>query len=150
MLPVQRHSSNGYNPITYLLIPKKQKMENVKSNRKMNFFTAEEKAILEPYINGSEKFTQKISRELGQKFGRAPINVYQYVYRHLKNRGKATKKQRFNLQKVKVDKTITRDKSVKSNTPMFKHGEFVIPVSSWEVRNNNGATSLVLKFDKSI
>lgn len=125
-------------------------MEKVKTKMSIKHFSDSEKAILEPYTNGSQKITFAKCVELSSTLGREAINIYQYVYRQLKKADKSIKKQRFNLQKVKVNKTITHDKSVKGNTPLFKHGEFVIPVSSWEVRSNNGNTSLVLKFDKSI
>jgi len=125
-------------------------MENVKKARTIRFFSKEELSILEPFINGTEKFTVKVCDELANRFSRNSQSVYQFVYRKRKMMNKPAKKQRFNLSKVKTDKTVARDKSVTTNTPMFKHGEFIIPVSSWEVRNNNGATSLVLKFEKSI
>ena len=123
-------------------------MENVKKTIK--FFTKEELSILMPYVNGTEKFTVKVCDELAAKFGRNSQAVYQFVYRKRKAINQPAKKQKLNLSKVKTDKTVSRDKSVNNNTPMFKQGEFIIPVSSWEVRNTNGATSLVLKFDKSI
>jgi hypothetical protein len=91
----------------------------------------------------------KACNELSAQIGRSYKNIYQYIYRNKKAVGKS-KKVRVNSAKVNTDKTVTRDKSVNNNTPMFKQGEFIIPVSSWEVRNNNGTTSLVLKFDKSI
>jgi hypothetical protein len=125
-------------------------MENVKKVRTLRFFTKEELSILEPFVNGTEKLTFKMCHELAARFNRNAQSVYQYVHRKRKAANKPAKKQRFNLSKVKTDKTVARDKSVTTSTPMFKHGEFIIPVSSWEVRNNNGATSLVLKFEKSI
>jgi hypothetical protein len=126
-------------------------MENVRTTKSIKHFSNSEKAMLEPYINGSQKITFAKCEEISKITGREAVNIYQFVYRESKKvkngTGKAKAKKRFNLEKVK---TITRDKSVTTNTPTFKQGEFIIPVNSWEVRNNNGTTSLVLKFDKSI
>jgi hypothetical protein len=125
-------------------------MEAVKTVKPFKLFTKEEKAILSQYINGSKKITMNECALLGEQIGREPINVYQFIYRQRKLAAIAKESKKANSVKVSNDKTTTRDKSVKGNTPMFKQGEFIIPVSSWEVRTNNGTTSLVLKFDKSI
>lgn len=125
-------------------------MENVQNSvKKLRFFTKEEIQILTPYITGKEKISMIICDQLAKKFNRKPYDVYQYVYRKKKaNKNNIIKD--VTPKKTVADKTTTRDKSVVNNTPMFKHGEFIIPVSSWEVRNTNGTTSLVLKFEKSI
>lgn len=127
-------------------------MENVKKSKPMKFFNPEEIQILTPYITGEKEFNTQTAITLGKQFGRSRSSVYQYVHAKKKSyvKGDVVKQRKPYTRKAVVDKTVTRDKSVVNNTPMFKHGEFIIPVSSWEVRNSNGTTSLVLKFEKSI
>lgn len=126
-------------------------MENVQTSvKKLRFFTKEEIQTLTPYITGKEKISMVICETLAKKFNRKPYDVYQYVYRKKKKADKNNTVKDVAPKKAVADKTVTRDKSVVNSTPMFKHGEFIIPVSSWEVRNTNGSTSLVLKFEKSI
>lgn len=122
-------------------------MENVKKVKSFKMFTKEELSILTPYIKGQEKFTTKVCDVLSQQLGRSYSSLYQYVYRK-RNQNKTSKSTE--AKKTTVDNTVKREKVTANNTPMFKHGEFIIPVSSWEVRNTNGTTSLVLKFEKSI
>lgn len=122
-------------------------MENVKKVKSFRMFTKEELSILTPYIKGQEKFTTKVCDVLSQQLNRSSSSLYQYVYRK-RNEYKGSKPTA--TKKTTVDNTVKREKVTANSTPMFKHGEFIIPVSSWEVRNTNGSTSLVLKFDKSI
>ena len=122
-------------------------MENVKKVKSFKMFTKEELSILTPYIKGQEKFTAKVCDVLSQQLNRSCSSLYQYVYRK-RNQHKVSKSTE--AKKTTVDNTIKREKVTANNAPMFKHGEFIIPVSSWEVRNTNGTTSLVLKFEKSI
>ena len=61
-------------------------MENVKKARTIRFFSKEELSILEPFINGTEKFTVKVCDELANRFSRNSQSVYQFVYRKRKNR----------------------------------------------------------------
>lgn len=124
-------------------------MEALKTKKSIKHFTKKERAILLPYVTGLKKITIKDCKEIGSRIGRDSFNVYQYVYRQKKALLKQTNTEP-NSIKVSNDKTTTRDKSVNINTPVLKQGEFIIPVSSWEVRTKNGNTSLVLKFDKSI
>lgn len=126
-----------------------ENLNNPSISKKPFMFTKEEKAILKPYVTGEKEINKQVCDELSVQIGRSFKNIYQYIYRNKRAIGKS-KKVRANSVKVKTDKAITRDKSVKGDTPMFKQGEFIIPVSSWEVRSNNGNTTLVLKFDKSI
>jgi hypothetical protein len=126
-----------------------ENLNNPSISKKPFMFTKEEKAILKPYVTGEKEINKQVCDELSVQIGRSFKNIYQYIYRNKRAVGKS-KKVKANSVKVKADKTVTRDKSLANNTPMFKQGEFIIPVSSWEVRNNNGTTSLVLKFDKSI
>jgi hypothetical protein len=132
----------------FIKTQKSKNMEKIVKARPIKFFTKEEVAILKPYITGGQKFTLPVCNTIAEELSRTPSSVYQYVYRKrsLSKANKAVAE----VKKSTVDTTATRDKSVNNNTPVFKHGEFIIPVSSWEVRTNNGTTSLVLKFDKSI
>lgn len=110
-------------------------------------FNNEEIAKLMPYINSTLRFNPQIAKAVAAELSRTTYSVYQYVRRQ-----KATYKQlgrvkRNYSKRTKADNTVTSDKSVVNNLNNFKHGEFIIPVKSFELRNENGVTNLVLKFN---
>ena len=122
----------------------------VNLQKPQKFFVNEEIAKLMPYINGSLKFDYTVAKTIAAELSRTTNSVYQYVRKqkkNYKNMGRVTRKY---TKRVKADSTKSVDKSVVNNQGVFKHGEFIIPISSFELRTDNGATSLVLKFEKSI
>lgn len=114
------------------------------------FFTNEEISKLMPYINGSLKFDYTVAKTLGAELSRTTNSVYQYVRKQKKNYKSLGRVTRKYTKRNKVDSTKSIDKSVVNNQGSFKHGEFIIPINSFELRSDNGVTSLVLKFEKSI
>lgn len=122
----------------------------VNQQKPQKFFINEEIAKLMPYINGSLKFDYTVAKTIAAELSRTTNSVYQYVRKqkkNYKNMGRVTRKY---TKRVKADLTKSVDKSVVNNQGALKHGEFIIPISSFELRTDNGATSLVLKFEKSI
>lgn len=122
----------------------------VNQQKPQKFFVNEEIAKLMPYINGSLKFDYNVAKTVAAELSRTTNSVYQYVRKqkkNYKNMGRVTRKY---TKRTRVDSTKSVDKSIVNNQGVFKHGEFIIPISSFELRTDNGATSLVLKFEKSI
>lgn len=122
----------------------------VNQQKPQKFFVNEEIAKLMPYINGSLKFDYNVAKTIAAELSRTTNSVYQYVRKqkkNYKNMGRVTRKY---TKRTRVDSTKSVDKSIVNNQGVFKHGEFIIPISSFELRTDNGATSLVLKFEKSI
>lgn len=122
----------------------------VNQQKPQKFFVNEEISKLMPYINGSLKFDYNVAKGLAAELSRTTNSVYQYVRKQKKNyksMGRVTRKY---TKRVKADSTKSVDKSVVNNQGVLKHGEFIIPISSFELRSDKGVTSLVLKFEKSI
>lgn len=119
----------------------------VSKKKPQKFFSNEEISKLMPYINGSLKFDYSVAKDLAIDMLRSTGSVYQYVRkqrRNYKQLGRVTRNY------SKRTNTISADKSVVKSSNILKHGEFIIPISSFELRSNDGTTSLVLKFEKSI
>jgi len=122
----------------------------VNQQKPQKFFVNEEISKLMPYIDGTLKFDYNVAKTLATELSRTTNSVYQYVRKqkkNYKNMGRVTRKY---TKRVKVDATKSVDKSIVNNQGVLKHGEFIIPVSSFELRTDKGVTSLVLKFEKSI
>jgi hypothetical protein len=122
----------------------------VNQQKPQKFFVNEEISKLMPYINGSLKFDYNVAKTLATELSRTTNSVYQYVRKqkkNYKNMGRVTRKY---TKRVKADSTKSVDKSVVNNQGVLKHGEFIIPINSFELRSDKGVTSLVLKFEKSI
>ena len=122
----------------------------VTNKKPQKFFINEEISKLMPYIDGTFKFDYNVAKTLATELSRTTNSVYQYVRKQKKNfksMGRVTRKY---TKRVKVDATKSVDKSIVNNQGVLKHGEFIIPVSSFELRTDKGVTSLVLKFEKSI
>lgn len=122
----------------------------VNQQKPQKFFVNEEIAKLMPYINGTLKFDYTVAKTLATELSRTTNSVYQYVRKqkkNYKNMGRVTRKY---TKRTKVDSTKSVDKSIVNNQGVLKHGEFIIPINSFELRSDKGVTSLVLKFEKSI
>ena len=122
----------------------------VNQQKPQKFFVNEEISKLMPYIDGTLKFDYSVAKTLATELSRTTNSVYQYVRKQKKNyrnMGRVTRKY---TKRVKVDATKSVDKSIVNNQGVLKHGEFIIPVSSFELRTDKGVTSLVLKFEKTI
>jgi len=122
----------------------------VNQQKPQKFFVNEEISKLMPYIDGTLKFDYTVAKTLATELSRTTNSVYQYVRKqkkNYKNMGRVTRKY---TKRVKVDATKSVDKSIVNNQGVLKHGEFIIPINSFELRSDKGVTSLVLKFEKSI
>lgn len=122
----------------------------VNQQKPQKFFVNEEISKLMPYINGSLKFDYNVAKGLAAELSRTTNSVYQYVRKQKKNYKSIGRVTRKYTKRVKADSTKSVDKSVVNNQGVLKHGEFIIPISSFELRSDKGVTSLVLKFEKSI
>jgi hypothetical protein len=112
------------------------------------FFTNEEISKLMPYINGNLRFDYNVAKELAAQLSRTTNSVHKYVRNQkviYKDLGRV---KRIYTKKVSNDVKVTTDKSVVNTTNIIKHGEFIIPINSFELRSDKGVTSLVLKFKK--
>ena len=122
----------------------------VTNKKPQKFFINEEISKLMPYIDGTFKFDYNVAKTLATELSRTTNSVYQYVRKQKKNFKSIGRVTRKYTKRVKADSTKSVDKSVVNNQGMLKHGEFIIPVSSFELRSDKGVTSLVLKFENSI
>jgi hypothetical protein len=109
-------------------------------------FTNEEISKLMPYINGNLKFDYTVAKGLAAELSRTTNSVHKYV-RNQKSVYKELGRVKRSYTK-KVNNNVTTDKSVVNTNNIIKHGEFIIPISSFELRTDKGTTSLVLKFNK--
>lgn len=105
---------------------------------KIKFYTEEEMNFLLPAIEGKveldEKFLNKASKMLKRPAG--VIRSYIYCKRY------SIKKKNENNNKNGNDPIITKSS--------FRQGEFVIPISNWEIKTSNGVTQLIFKFGKNV
>lgn len=97
-------------------------------------FSAEEKSIMNKWVS-YPKGTKLPSDEVEtfcKSYNRKPIAVYQY------------------LQRQRASKNFTKTSSniIKPTQDLstLRRNEFVIPVTNWELRSENGVTNLILKF----
>jgi hypothetical protein len=119
----------------------------ITNKKPANSFTNEEIAKLMPYINGTLRFNPQIAKVIATELSKTTYSVYQYV-RKQKSAFKQLGRVKRNYNKrTKTDKSVVADKSVVKTFNTLKHGEFIIPVKSFEIRNDNGVTNLVLKFN---
>lgn len=111
-------------------------MKNKKS--KVRFYTEAEYQVLLPAIEGKQKLTAEFLAAVSKKINRSEFSVRQYIY-----------EKRSKLGYTKKNFPIV-DNSKQTSSSSFRQGEFVIPITNWEVRTINGAPNLVLKFGKSL
>lgn len=112
------------------------------------FFTNEEISKLMPYISGKNRFNPSVAKELAAELSRSTHSVYQYVRKQKAIYRELGRVKRRYSKRVNSDVKTSTDKSVVNTTNIIKHGEFIIPINSFELRSDNGVTSLVLKFNK--
>ena len=122
----------------------------VNQQKPQKFFVNEEISKLMPYIDGTLKFDYNVAKILSTELSRTTNSVYQYVRKQKKNFKSIGRVTRKYTKRVKTDSTKSVDKSIVNNQGVLKHGEFIIPINSFELRSDKGVTSLVLKFEKSI
>lgn len=119
------------------------------SNKKPNkIFTNEEISTLMPYINGNMKFDYSVAKLLAKDLSKTTNSVHKYVRNQKAIYKELGRVKRRYTKRTNNDVKTTTDKSVVNTTSIVKHGEFIIPINSFELRSDNGITSLVLKFDK--
>jgi hypothetical protein len=121
----------------------------VTNTKASKFFDNEEISKLMPYITGELRFNPQVAKQLATEMSRTTYSVYTYVRKqktNYKQLGRVTRKYK---KRVKTDLTKSVDKLTVNKDTLVKYGEFIIPINSFELRTDNGSTSLVLKFEKS-
>jgi hypothetical protein len=121
----------------------------VTKTKPSKFFNNEEISKLMPYISGELRFNPQVAKQLATEMSRSTYSVYTYVRKqktNYKQLGRVTRKYK---KRVKTDLTKSVDKLTVNKDTLVKYGEFIIPINSFELRTDNGSTSLVLKFEKS-
>jgi hypothetical protein len=121
----------------------------VTNTKPSKFFSNEEISKLMPYISGELRFNPQVAKQLATEMSRTTYSVYTYVRKqktNYKQLGRVTRKYK---KRVKTDLTKSVDKLTVNKDTLVKYGEFIIPINSFELRTDNGSTSLVLKFEKS-
>lgn len=101
----------------------------------LRLFSQDEKDFLSSLVSlpAKARFPQDVVESFCKKFKRKPVAVYQYVQRERK---------RLNT----IEKSVTTAVSPTKDLTTLRRNEFVIPVTNWELRTENGNTSLILKF----
>ena len=102
----------------------------MKTKQKRVRYSEAELKVLNLAVQNHQTSATDLAKEISKKFDRPHTSIYAYILKERKKLGFGNRKS-----------------SVKS--PSFKQGEFIIPVNNWEVRNDNGNTMLVLKFNKT-
>jgi len=120
----------------------------VTNKKPEKFFSNEEISKLMPYISGNVKFDYNVAKELAAQLSRTTNSVHKYVRNQKSIYKELGRVKRRYTKRVNNDVKVTTDKSVVNTTNIIKHGEFIIPISSFELRTDKGITSLVLKFSK--
>jgi hypothetical protein len=105
----------------------------------VRFFSAEEKVYLDKFVAvpKRKKFPKELVQEFCTKFNRDVRSIYQYTNRFRNNKI------------VNVDKASAKTEKtspVLTDFTAIKRNEFIIPVTNWELRTENGQTNLILKF----
>jgi hypothetical protein len=121
----------------------------VTKTKPSKFFNNEEISKLMPYITGELRFNPQVAKQLATEMSRTTYSVYTYVRKqktNYKQLGRVTRKYK---KRVKTDLMKSVDKLTVNKDTLVKYGEFIIPINSFELRTDNGSTSLVLKFEKS-
>lgn len=96
----------------------------------IKFYSRKELAALKPFITKKAKLTKESLDAFCSEFGRKPSAVRAIVFYKRKTSGLSVKR------------------VSKPTTAKVTKNEFVIPISKWEIRNDNGTNSLVLHFSK--
>ena len=120
----------------------------VTNKKPEKFFSNEEISKLMPYISGNVKFDYNVAKELAAQLSRTTNSVHKYVRNQKSIYKELGRVKRRYTKRVNNDVKVTTDKSVVNTNNIIKHGEFIIPINSFELRNDKGVTSLVLKFKK--
>lgn len=95
----------------------------------IRFYSEADHNYLLPAIEGKVKLSQEFVEKAAKKLKRTPASIRQYVYN-------------------RRDKTGGEDPTI--NRSSFKQGEFIIPISKWEIKTRNGVTQLIFKFGKNV
>jgi len=104
------------------------------------FFTEEEKEFLKRFLETpkGQSHPPALVKEFCKKFDRDLRSIIQYTTRYRRNNAVATE----SVAPVKREKV----KPVMTDFTAIKRNEFIIPVTNWELRTENGQTNLILKF----
>lgn len=110
------------------------------AKRKVRFYSKEEVKELASFIKSGETPTEKNLEAFCKKYNRSfgSVQVYIYTKRKAKKQRKLMVKQ---TPKVSLKPTI-KDKT----TVNLSKGEFKIPITNWNVSNENGQFYFVVKF----
>jgi hypothetical protein len=100
----------------------------------LKFYTQEELTELQPFAEGKLSPSAKNLAAFCEKYNRGHMGVQVQVYKMRK--GKTSKRQ-----------TPSLPKAPKTEAKVNKN-EFIIPITRWEIRNDEQGNNLVLHFSK--
>lgn len=104
-----------------------------KTKTTLRLFSAEEKSIMNKWLNipKGHRLPADEVEAFCKKYNRKVIAIYQYIQR--------TRNAKFTSKESNIVKPT-------ENLTTLRRNEFVIPVTNWELRSENGQTNLILKF----
>jgi hypothetical protein len=110
------------------------------TSNKRRFFNEEEKEYLKRFLETpkGQSHPPALVKEFCKKFDRDLRSIIQYTTRMRRNNAIGTE----SIAPVKKEKV----KPVVTDFTAIKRNEFIIPVTNWELRTENGQTNLILKF----
>ncbi len=111
------------------------------TKRTVRFYSKEEMKDLAPFIKGGETPTKESLKDFCKKYNRSYGSVQVRVYTLRKKKNSAKKVMVKQSPKVSLKPTV-KDKT----TVNLSKGEFKIPISNWNVSNENGQFYFVVKF----
>jgi hypothetical protein len=110
------------------------------TKKTLKFYTKEENKELAPFINGEKQPTASALKDFCDKYNRSLNSVQVRIYT-LRRRKKTTK------SLIKGSPVASLKPTLKDKTTVnLSKGEFKIPISNWNVSNENGQFYFVVKF----
>jgi hypothetical protein len=115
-------------------------MSTTKTKRTLKFYSKQELKDLVPFIKDGQKPTEENLKSFCEKYNRnfESVRVYVYIKR---------KRNRDNKALIKGAPKASLKPTMKDKTTVnLSKGEFKIPISNWNVSNENGQFYFVVKF----
>jgi hypothetical protein len=107
----------------------------------LRFYSQEEKKALKPFINKNLSPSEENLKDFCKKYNRNFPSVQVYIYTNRKRKVERKEMLGKNSPKAALKPTLKN----KSKVNLSK-GEFKIPISNWNVTNDNGQFYFVVKF----
>lgn len=111
------------------------------NKRTLRFYSKEEKKALAPFMSKKIAVNEENLKDFCKKYDRSYGSVQVYIYTNRKRKIERKQILGKNSPKASLRPTI-KDKS-KVN---LSKGEFKIPISNWNVSNDNGQFYFIVKF----